>query len=170
MSQSLALVLVHIVFSTKNRMSFLRSNELRLEVHAYLGGTLRSLECDPVQVGGVENHVHVLCGLSKKISLCDLIKNLKTSSTRIVKSKRPSPFRLAERLWCFFSERIREGSGRILHCRSGNPPSQNHLRRGVSNTPGEASYAIRRTLCVGLTLQNLTPFQGGVAGRPDSQG
>ena len=85
--QSLALVLVHIVFSTKNRMSFLRSMELRLEVHAYLVGTLRSLECDPVQVGGVENHVHVLCGLSKKISLSELIKNLKTSSTRIVKRK-----------------------------------------------------------------------------------
>jgi putative transposase len=87
MSQSLALILVHIVFSTKNRMSFLRSIELRLEVHSYLGGTLRSLECDPVQVGGVENHVHVLCELSKKISICDLVKNLKTSSTRIVKSK-----------------------------------------------------------------------------------
>ena len=87
MPQSLALVLIDIVFSTKNRMSFLRSKELRFEVLAYLGGTLRSLECDPVQVGGVENHVHVLCGLSKKISLCDLIKNLKTSSTRIVKSK-----------------------------------------------------------------------------------
>jgi putative transposase len=83
MSQSLALILVHIVFSAKNRMSFLRSFELRLEVHSYLGGTLRSLECDPVQVGGVENHVHVLCGLS----ICDLVKNLKTSSTRIVKSK-----------------------------------------------------------------------------------
>jgi putative transposase len=87
MSQSLALILVHIVFSTKNRMSFLRSIELRLEVHSYLGGTLRSLECDPVQVGGVENHVNVLSGLSKKISICDLVKNLKTSSTRIVKSK-----------------------------------------------------------------------------------
>ena len=50
-----------------------------------LTGTLRGLECDPLQVGGVEDHVHILCGLSRKISLAELIKNLKTSSTRIVK-------------------------------------------------------------------------------------
>ena len=87
MPQSLALVLVHIIFSTKNRMAFLQSAELRSEVHAYLTGTLRGLECDPLQVGGVEDHVHILGGLSRKISLAELIKNLKTSSTRIVKGK-----------------------------------------------------------------------------------
>jgi putative transposase len=76
MAQSLALVLVHIIFSTKNRMPFLRSTELRSEVHAYLTGTLRGLECDPLQVGG-----------SRKISLAELVKNLKTNSTRIVKEK-----------------------------------------------------------------------------------
>src|SRR5271166_698602 len=69
MSQSLALVLVHIIFSTKNPMPFLQSGELRSEVHAYLTGTLRGLECDPLQVGGVEDHLHILCGLSRKISL-----------------------------------------------------------------------------------------------------
>ena len=75
MSQSLALVLVHIIFSTKNRMPFLQSAELRSEVHAYL--PLRGLDCDLLQVGGVEDHVHILCGLSRKISLAELIKNLK---------------------------------------------------------------------------------------------
>ena len=58
MPRSIALVLVHIIFSTKNRMPFLQSAELRLEVQAYLTGTLRGLECDPLQVGGVEDHVH----------------------------------------------------------------------------------------------------------------
>jgi putative transposase len=87
MSQSLALVLVHIVFSTKNRIPFLQSLELRSEVHAYLTGTVRGLECDPLQVGGVQDHVHILCGLSRKISLAELVKNLKASSTRIIKAK-----------------------------------------------------------------------------------
>src|ERR1700716_2680632 len=50
--QSLALVLVHIIFSTKNRMAFLQSAELRSEVHVYLTGTLRGLQCEPLQVGG----------------------------------------------------------------------------------------------------------------------
>ena len=87
MSQSLAFVLVHIIFSTKNRMPFLRSTELRSEVHAYLTGTLRCLDCDLLQVGGVEHHVHILCGLSRRISLAELVKNLKTGSTRLLKVK-----------------------------------------------------------------------------------
>jgi putative transposase len=85
MSQSLALVLVHIIFSTKNRKPFLRSVELRSQVHAYLTGTLRCLECEPLLVGGVEDHVHLLCGLSRKISLSELVKSLKTSSTKHLK-------------------------------------------------------------------------------------
>ena len=57
MSQSLALVLVHIIFSTKNRIPFLQSPDLRSEVHAYLIATLRALECEPLRVGGVGDHV-----------------------------------------------------------------------------------------------------------------
>jgi putative transposase len=41
----------------------------------------------PLQVGGVEDHVHILCGLSRKLSLAELVKNLKTSSTKMLKSK-----------------------------------------------------------------------------------
>jgi putative transposase len=87
MSQSLALILVHIIFSTKDRHPFLRSTEVRSQAHAYLTGTLRALECAPLQVGGVEDHVHILCGLSRKISLAELVKNLKTSSTKVLKGK-----------------------------------------------------------------------------------
>jgi putative transposase len=92
MSQSLALVLVHIIFSTKNRMTFLQSPDLRSEVHAYLTGTLRGLHCEPLQVGGMPDHVHILSGLSRTISLAELVKNLKTSSTMALKAKGHSHF------------------------------------------------------------------------------
>jgi putative transposase len=82
-----ALVLVHIIFSNKNRSSFLQSIEVRSQAHAYLSGTLRALDCAPLEVGGVADHVHILCGLSRKISLSELVKNLKTSSSRILKGK-----------------------------------------------------------------------------------
>jgi putative transposase len=42
-------------------------------VSNYLTGTLRGLECVPLQVGGVEDHVRILCGLSRKISIADSI-------------------------------------------------------------------------------------------------
>jgi putative transposase len=98
MAQSLALVLVHIIFSTKNRSPFLQSTEVRSQAHAYLTGTLRALDCIPLEVGGVADHVHILCGLSRKISLAVLVKNLKTSSSKIRKRQSPRWFQLAKRL------------------------------------------------------------------------
>jgi len=64
-SQSLAKILVHAVFSTKDRRPFLRNKVLRDELHRYLGGILIKLDCQPVIVGGVEDHVHLLCTLSR---------------------------------------------------------------------------------------------------------
>jgi REP element-mobilizing transposase RayT len=87
MPQSLARLLVHLVFSTKNRVPFLQTSELRSEAHAYLTSTLRGLDCEPVQVGGVADHVHLLFGLSRTISLAELVKDLKTSSTKAVRDK-----------------------------------------------------------------------------------
>ena len=87
MPQSLARLLVHLVFSTKNRIPLLQSPQLRSEVHAYLTATLQGQDCEPVQVGGVADHVHLLFGLSRTITLADLVKNLKTSSTKMVREK-----------------------------------------------------------------------------------
>jgi putative transposase len=87
MSQSLACLLVHLVFSTKNRVAFLQSQQLRSEVHAYLTATLSALHCEPVQVGGVADHVHLLFGLARTISLAELVKELKTSSTKMIRDK-----------------------------------------------------------------------------------
>ena len=61
MPQSLAKILVHTVFSTKDRRPFLRDKPLRDELHKYLGGILTNLECQPVIVGGVED----LCKMTR---------------------------------------------------------------------------------------------------------
>ena len=57
------------------------------ELYKYLGGICRNLECVPIAVGGYVDHVHILCLLSKKISVVHLIKELKTSSSKWFKSK-----------------------------------------------------------------------------------
>jgi REP-associated tyrosine transposase len=87
MPQSLARLLVHLVFSTKSRIPFLQSLPLRSEVHAYLTATLQGLDCEPVQVGGVADHVHLLFSLARTISLADLVRHLKTSSTKMMREK-----------------------------------------------------------------------------------
>src|SRR5260221_12778055 len=87
MPQSLALVLVYIIFSTKNRAAFMQAPDLRSEVNAYLTATLRGLECRSLQVGGAAGHIHILAGLSRTTCLAELVKNLMTSSTKAVKAK-----------------------------------------------------------------------------------
>ena len=60
MPQSLAKIIVHTVFSTKDRRPFLRDQNLREELHRYLGGILTNHDCQPLIIGGVEDHVHIL--------------------------------------------------------------------------------------------------------------
>jgi hypothetical protein len=59
MAQSLAKILIHTVFSTKDRRPFLRDKSLREEMHQYLGGILARHDCQPIIIGGVEDHVHI---------------------------------------------------------------------------------------------------------------
>jgi REP element-mobilizing transposase RayT len=70
----------HIVFSTKNRLPFIKS-QWRERLHAYLGGTIRGLEGIPEEIGGVEDHVHLLIGLKATHCLADVMRDLKKSAS-----------------------------------------------------------------------------------------
>lgn len=87
MAQSLAKILVHTVFSTKDRRPWLRDISLRNELHQYLGGILSHLECHSIIVGGVEDHVHLLCALSRTCEPSEMIKELKRGSSLWIKTK-----------------------------------------------------------------------------------
>lgn len=89
MAQSLAKILLHLVFSTKERRPFLKDQALREELHRYLGGILANLECQPLIVGGVEDHVHLLFAHSRTATVADVVKELKRGSTVWLKTKSP---------------------------------------------------------------------------------
>ena len=90
MPQSLANVLIHIVFSTKNRQPFLKNADLRGELHAYLITVLKSLDCPSLAINSVEDHIHVLCQLSRKTTIANLVEKLKTSTSKWLKTKAPT--------------------------------------------------------------------------------
>jgi putative transposase len=104
MPQSLAKILVHTVFSTKERRPFLHDKILREELHRYLGGILTHLDCQPIIVGGVEDHVHILCALSRTCEAAEMVKEAKRGSSLWIKNQRRgfAGFCVAERLWNFF--------------------------------------------------------------------
>ena len=87
MPQSLAQIYLHIVFSTKYRVPFLADRALREESHTYLGGTCRNLDSPSLIVGGVEDHVHVLCRLGKVWSVSELVRELKRESSKWLKEQ-----------------------------------------------------------------------------------
>lgn len=80
MPQSLSKNYIHIVFSTKGRANLLPKAHLN-EIHLYMKGILDSNNCKAICVGGVENHVHVLCVLSRTMTLSDLLRILKSNSS-----------------------------------------------------------------------------------------
>ena len=89
MPQSLAKILVHTVFSTKDRRPFLHDVALREELHRYLGGILTHLDCQPIIVGGVQDHVHLLCALSRTCEAAAMVKEVKRGSSLWVKTRSP---------------------------------------------------------------------------------
>ncbi len=80
MPQSLSAVYIHLVFSTKYRQPFLRDRSLRTDLHSFLGGTSKTLECPTILVGGVEDHVHLLARFGRTITLAEWVKELKRVS------------------------------------------------------------------------------------------
>ncbi len=86
MPQSLSNILLHLVFSTKNRTPWL-SQEIRKELYPYLGAVLRNNGCSPVQIGGVDDHVHLLFVLSRTATVAQIVEKAKTSSSKWAKGK-----------------------------------------------------------------------------------
>src|SRR5207249_1109194 len=89
MGHSLAQIYLHVVFSTKDRRPYLQHAPLRAELHRYLGGTCRGLGSPSLIVGGVADHVHLLCRLSRTQTVAEFLRELKRESSKWVKEQDP---------------------------------------------------------------------------------
>ena len=89
MPQSLAKILVHTVFSTQDRRPYIRDKTVRDELHRYLGGILSNLDCQPIIIGGVDDHVHLLCALSRTCEAAAMVKEAKRGSSLWLKREHP---------------------------------------------------------------------------------
>jgi REP element-mobilizing transposase RayT len=85
MSQSLSKVILHIIFSTKNRELWLESN-VRPRVHAYLATVCRDLGAELARVGGVVDHVHIVTTLPRTVTQAQLIERIKKTSSKWIKA------------------------------------------------------------------------------------
>jgi REP-associated tyrosine transposase len=84
MSQSLANILIHAIWSTKDRRAII-SDETRAGLHGYMAGILKNLESPALIINSVTDHIHVLCQLSKNVAASKLIEEIKKSSSKWMK-------------------------------------------------------------------------------------
>ena len=88
MPQSLSCLIIHIIFSTKDRTSVLGST-IRPALHAYLATVARNAGCECYRVGGTADHCHLVIRLSRTITIASLVETLKTSSSKWIKTQSP---------------------------------------------------------------------------------
>jgi putative transposase len=86
MSQSLANILIHVIWSTKERRPLITDN-VRPDLHGYMAGILKNLESPALIINSVSDHVHILCQLSKNLAACKLVEEVKKSSSKWMKTQ-----------------------------------------------------------------------------------
>ena len=86
MPQSLSQVILHLVFSTRDRFPAINSS-VRPRLHAYLASIARGRDANAYRVGGTEDHVHILCSLPRTLAQSDLVKDLKRESSKWMKQQ-----------------------------------------------------------------------------------
>ena len=84
MPQSLSKVIVHFIFSTRDRHPWLDAN-VRPRMHAYLGTICRDAGAEAYRVGGVSDHVHLVTTLPRTLSQADMLEGLKKKSSKWIK-------------------------------------------------------------------------------------
>ncbi len=85
-----AQIVFHIVFSTKRREPVL-GKARRDDLYRFIWGVLQKRRCHLFRIGGVEDHVHILTSLHPTMTLSDLIKEVKTSSSAWIKGQQVFP-------------------------------------------------------------------------------
>jgi REP element-mobilizing transposase RayT len=86
MSQSLANLYIHLIFSTKNRAYFLHDN-IRDHLHHYIGVTLKERKCPPVIMNSVEDHIHILFNLTRTMPVSKAVEDIKKTSSKWMKKQ-----------------------------------------------------------------------------------
>ncbi len=91
MSHTHTNLLTHIVFSTKERLPLI-TNEIKVELFAYIGGLVKELKGKPVIINGMNDHVHLLVSLPPNVRVSDAMRFVKANSSKWVTQKFGRPF------------------------------------------------------------------------------
>ena len=86
MPQSLSSILIHLIFSTKNREPSL-SPEIDAELYPYIASIFKAMKSPALIIDGASDHLHTLFSLSRVVTIADLVEGVKTESSKWIKTK-----------------------------------------------------------------------------------
>ena len=88
MAQSLSKLFVHIIYHIKTSSVKIRKED-KNDLYAYIGTVIKSKDSIPILINGMEDHIHILCVMSKNIALAKLVEEIKGNSSRWIKAFDP---------------------------------------------------------------------------------
>ncbi len=86
MPQSLSSILIHLIFSTKNREPLI-GPEVETELYPYMASIFKAMKSPALTINGASDHVHTLFSLSRVITIADLVEEVKTESSKWIKRR-----------------------------------------------------------------------------------
>lgn len=91
MGQSLHQVYGHLVFSTKERRSFIHA-DIENKLYAYISGIIKNLGGNIIAINGMPDHIHIIVKSPKNTSDVEFIKQIKGGSSKWMNDNSPKPF------------------------------------------------------------------------------
>ena len=90
MANTYSQITLHIVFAVKGRENLLRKN-YRVELYKYITGIVKNKGQKLLSINGMSDHVHILCSIEPKVSISDLVRDIKNNSSKFINEKQWMP-------------------------------------------------------------------------------
>ena len=81
MATTLVKINIHLIFHIKNTGITMRQEDLE-RIFSYIAGIIKGLEGMPIQIGGVNDHIHILTSMPKTMSLAEFVQSIKIKSNK----------------------------------------------------------------------------------------
>jgi len=152
MGQSLAKIVVHLIFSTKDRLPVLTPAG-RGELNAHMVGILRELESPGLLVNSVADHAHILFVLSKNVTLAKAFEEARKGSSKWPRTRGLgfTGFHRQNGYGGFSVSESGQRGRQAVHCGPGGAPSAQDVPGGLAGLPATVRRGVRRTICPGLS-------------------
>jgi REP element-mobilizing transposase RayT len=132
-------ILLHVVFSTKQRRPWL-TPDLTERLHEYIGGVIRTGKGTLYAIGGAEDHLHLYLRWRTDEAISDLLRDVKAKSSSWFHEKlsEAKSIRVANRVRRILGEQVAGESGEGIHCQAGRTSPESRFQVGAAAVASRA--------------------------------